>query len=51
MMTKQYKAALEVYQNAIEWEWVTTDYATLQKAIIYGALGLNKEKLKILKTK
>ena len=49
MMTKQYKAALEVYQNAIEWEWVTTDYATLQKAIIVGGMGKANDKIKILK--
>lgn len=49
MMTKQFKAALEVYQNAIEWGWVTTDYASLQKAIILGGMGKSNEKIKILK--
>ena len=49
MMTKQYKAALEIYQNAIEWEWTTVDYATLQKAIIVGGMGKANEKIKILK--
>ncbi|MEK0423293.1 MAG: hypothetical protein RLZ95_1203 [Bacteroidota bacterium] len=49
MMTKQYKQALEVYENAIEWEWVTTDYATLQKAIIVGGMGKANDKIKILK--
>ena len=49
MMTKQYKAALEIYQNAIEWKWVTIDYAMLQKAIIVGGMGKANEKIKILK--
>jgi len=49
MMTKQYKAALEIYQNAIEWQWTTTDYATLQKAIIMGGMGKANDKIKILK--
>ena len=47
-MTKQYKQALKSYQKIIDLGWNFEDYATLQKAIIYGALGLNKEKLKIL---
>ena len=49
LMLKQYKTALEIYQNAIEWEWATTDYATLQKAIIMGGMGKANEKIKILK--
>ena len=47
-MTKQYKQALKSYQKIIDLGWNFEDYATLQKAIIYGVLGLNKEKLKIL---
>jgi tetratricopeptide (TPR) repeat protein len=47
-MTKQYKQALKSYQKIIDLGWNFEDYANLQKAIIYGALGLNKEKLKIL---
>ena len=47
-MTKQYKIALKTYQKIIDLGWNFEDYATLQKAIIYGALGLNKEKIKIL---
>jgi tetratricopeptide (TPR) repeat protein len=47
-MTKQYKQALKSYQKIIDLGWKFEDYANLQKAIIYGALGLNKEKLKIL---
>ncbi len=47
-MTKQYKTALKSYQKIIDLGWNFEDYATLQKAIIYGALGLNKEKIKIL---
>ena len=47
-MTKQYKQALKSYQKIIDLGWNFEDYAFLQKAIIYGALGLNKEKLKIL---
>jgi len=47
-MTKQYKQALKSYQKIIDLGWNFEDYASLQKAIIYGALGLNKEKLKIL---
>lgn len=47
-MTKQYKQALKSYQKIIDLGWHFEDYAFLQKAIIYGALGLNKEKLKIL---
>jgi tetratricopeptide (TPR) repeat protein len=47
-MTKQYKIALKSYQKIIDLGWNFEDYATLQKAIIYGALGLNKEKIKIL---
>lgn len=47
-MTKQYKQALKSYQKIIDLGWNFEDYANLQKAIIYGALGLNKEKIKIL---
>jgi TolA-binding protein len=47
-MTKQYKQALKSYQKIIDLGWNFEDYASLQKSIIYGALGLNKEKLKIL---
>ena len=47
-MTKQYKQALKSYQKIIDLGWRFEDYASLQKAIIYGALGLNKEKLQIL---
>lgn len=47
-MTKQYKQALKSYQKIIDLGWNFEDYASFQKAIIYGALGLNKEKLKIL---
>lgn len=47
-MTKQYKQALKSYQKIIDLGWDFEDYATFQKAIIYGALGLTKEKLKIL---
>ena len=47
-MIKQYKQALKSYQKIIDLGWKYEDYANLQKALIYGALGLNKEKLKIL---
>ena len=47
-MLKQYKQALKSYQKIIDLGWNYEDYASLQKAIIYGALGLNKEKLQIL---
>jgi len=49
MMTKQYKAALEIYQNAIEWKWISIDYASLQKAIIMGGMGKANEKIKLLR--
>lgn len=47
-MSKQYKQALKSYQKIIDLGWNFEDYASLQKAIIYGALGLNKEKIKLL---
>ena len=47
-MLKQYKQSLKSYQKIIDLGWNLEDYASLQKAIIYGALGLNKEKIKIL---
>ena len=47
-MLKQYKQALKSYQKIIDLGWNYEDYASFQKAIIYGALGLNKEKLQIL---
>jgi tetratricopeptide (TPR) repeat protein len=49
MMLKQFKTALQSYQNVIDWKWNTMDYATLQKAIILGGLGQSNEKIKILK--
>ena len=49
MMTKQFKTALQSYQNIIDWNWNTMDYATLQKAIIIGGLGQPNEKIKLLK--
>jgi tetratricopeptide (TPR) repeat protein len=49
MMTKQFKTAIQSYQNVIDWKWGTMDYATLQKAIILGGLGQANEKIKILK--
>ena len=51
MMTKQYKAALEIYQNAIEWKWISIDYASLQKAIIMGGMGKANEKIKLLRVR
>jgi TolA-binding protein len=48
-MTKQYKVALQGFQKVIDWNWDYKDYATLQKAVIQGGLGLNAEKIKILK--
>ena len=49
MMLKQYKLALQSYQQVIDLVWNYVDYATLQKAIILGGMGQTNEKVKILK--
>ena len=49
MMLKQYKQALQSYQQVIDLVWNYVDYATLQKAIILGGMGQTNEKVKILK--
>ncbi|MFM1929395.1 MAG: hypothetical protein RL387_723 [Bacteroidota bacterium] len=49
MMLKQYKQALQSYQQVIDLVWNYVDYATMQKAIILGGMGQTNEKVKILK--
>ena len=49
MMLKQYKQALNTYQQVIDLVWNYVDYATLQKANILGGMGQTNEKVKILK--
>ncbi len=49
MMLKQYKQALQSYQQVIDLVWNYVDYATLQKANILGGMGQINEKVKILK--
>ena len=49
LMQKQYKLAIGSYQTVIDQGWDYTDYATLQKAIIFGGLGKVQDKIKILK--
>ncbi len=49
MMLKQYKQALQSYQQVIDLVWNYVDYATLQKANILGGMGQTNEKVKILK--
>lgn len=49
MMLKQFKPALQVYQNIIDLHWSYEDYATLQKSIIVGGMGKTNEKIEILK--
>ena len=49
MMLKQFKPALQVYQNIIDLHWSYEDYATLQKSIILGGMGKINEKIDVLK--
>ena len=49
MMLKQYKQALQSYQQVIDLGWSYIDYATLQKALILGGMGKNNEKISFLK--
>jgi tetratricopeptide (TPR) repeat protein len=48
MMNKQYKLALQSFQQVIDEEWEYRDYATLQKANILGGMGKLDEKIKML---
>lgn len=48
LMLKQLKQALLAYQQVINLAWKEEDYASLQKAIIYGGMGKQKEKIKLL---
>ncbi len=48
MMLKQYKQAIQSYQNVIDLKWSLEDYATLQKSIILGGMGKSNDKISIL---
>ena len=48
MMLKQLNNALVTYQQVIDLRWTSTDYASLQKAIILGGIGKVAEKIKML---
>ena len=48
MMLKQLNNALVTYQQVIDAAWPSTDYATLQKAILWGGIGKVSEKIKLL---
>ena len=48
MMLKQFKQAIQSYQNVIDLHWAMEDYATLQKSIILGGLGKTNDKILIL---
>ena len=48
LMIKQYRQAQQIYQQIIDSNWSSKDYAILQKAIILGGLGKVNDKIKIL---
>jgi len=48
MMLKQLNNALSTYQQVIDLSWSSSDYASLQKAIILGGIGKVAEKIKML---
>lgn len=47
-MTKQYKQASKVYEDALNQNWKTADYALFQKAVIGGASNKNAEKIALM---
>lgn len=49
-MTKQFNSALKMYDNVINQNLKTADYATYQKAVIMGASGKSKEKINLLES-
>src|SRR5690606_6908415 len=49
-MQKDYATALKLYDDALRADVGEKDYATLQKAIIYGLQGRSKEKIALLKS-
>ena len=48
MMLKQLPNALNTYQQVIDLSWNSSDYASLQKAIILGGMGKVNDKIKLL---
>ncbi len=49
-MLKEYKQALNLYDQIVQLNWATADYATYQKAIIAGATNNQTQKLTLLQS-
>jgi TolA-binding protein len=49
-MLKEYKQALNLYEQTIQLKWPSADYAIFQKAIIAGALNNQSQKLELLQS-
>jgi len=47
-MLKEYKQALNLYEQVVQLNWSSADYATYQKAIIAGATNNQSQKLGLL---
>ncbi|WP_295235902.1 tetratricopeptide repeat protein [Sediminibacterium sp.] len=47
-MLKEYKQALNLYEQVVQLNWALADYATYQKAIIAGATNNQSQKLGLL---
>lgn len=47
-MLKDYKQALNLYEQVVQLNWPSADYATYQKAIIAGAMNNQVQKLALL---
>jgi len=49
-MLKDYKQALSLYEQVVQLNWPSADYATYQKAIIAGAMNNQVQKLALLQS-
>ncbi|MDP3393828.1 tetratricopeptide repeat protein [Sediminibacterium sp.] len=49
-MLKEYKQALNLYDQIVQLNWISADYATYQKAIIAGATNNQAQKLTLLQS-
>jgi tetratricopeptide (TPR) repeat protein len=49
-MLKDYKQALSLYEQVVQLNWPSADYATYQKAIIAGAMNNQVQKLTLLQS-
>jgi len=49
-MLREYKQALNLYDQIVQLNWSSADYATFQKAIIAGAMNNQMQKLSLLQS-